>query len=504
MSNPSDLDPDVDPNDIVVENATNVDSGDEEDYPPTRGVLTPLIDGRAAYKEMFKRIQEAQNYIYLSSWHLRADTVLIGENGSATIAKLLQAAAKRGVEVRILLTYLLCAKLPLPGVTKPVGFCDARKATSVKSDFENLNKKKKIQLVVAYHPEKVSYNDRDYHIGCYHEKFMVVDGKFGFCGGLEFTVGYSFADPTHKTSNRHDVHAMLEGPIVQQLETHFVQRWKEEKPDPVAELAAPVAHFDATKNSMALQLSITKQEADQYDIRERYQRAVKDATKYIYIENQYFRDEDFTDTLIAQLDNESDLRIIVVLPLTPEEVKKGQTPDPLNDHALFLQHREIEKLRAASADRVGIYSLMRTAKNDIYVHAKLMIIDDAWATIGSANINQRSFGLDGEVNVIMRDDAAAKALRLALWGEHFKIDDSNRARADLANATGFVTWWNELAAKRTADIQAHGKSDSRVTIHTPQPGHELDFGAMGVPWYKRLILPNPDQYTGDFTPLATG
>jgi hypothetical protein len=93
---------------------------------------------------------------------------------------------------------------------------------------------------------------------------------------------------------------------------------------------------------------------------------------------------------------------------------------------------------------------------------------------------------------------------LALWGEHFTIDDSNRARAGIASATGFVTWWNELAAKRLTDIAAHGKSDSRVAIHVPEPGAELDFAAMGIPWYKRLFLPNPDQYTGDFSPVAIG
>ncbi len=503
MSTPTDLNPDVDPNEVVVKDASNVDAGEAEDYPATRGLVTPLIDGRAAFKEMRKRIKGAQHYIYISSWHLRADTVLIGDDGKDTIASLLKGAAARGVDVRILITYLLCAKLPLPGVTKPVGFCDARKAPSVKSDFENLNTKK-IKAVVAYHPETISYESRDYHIGCYHEKFMVVDGVYGFCGGLEFTIGYTSADPTHKSSNRHDVHASLEGPIVQQLETHFVQRWKEEKPAAVDELPAPAAHYDTSKTAMAVQLMITKSAASQYDIRDKYREVVSKAKQYIYIENQYFRDADLTDALISQLNDEPDLRVIIVLPLSPEEVKPGVTPDPLNDHAVFLQHREIVKLRAAAPTQVGIYSLMRTAKRDIYVHAKVMIIDDKWATIGSANINQRSFGLDGEVNVIMLDVAAAAALRLALWGEHFKIDSGNRSRADLSNAKDFVNWWNELVVKRTNDVQAHGWSDSRLVTHTPLEGHELDFGAMGVPWYKRLFLPNPDQYTGDFAPLAIG
>jgi phospholipase D1/2 len=500
MSLPTDLSPDVDPTEVVVTSASNVDSGDKEVYPPTRGLSTPLIDGRAAYKEMYKRITEAKRYIYLSAWHLRAETVVFSDGEKSTIERLLKAAAKRGVEVRILVSYLLCAKLPLPGVTKPVGFCDARKATSVKSYFESLNKER-IKAVVAYHSDEISYQDRTYHVGCFHEKFMIVDGQYGFCGGLEFTNGYTFSDPNHELprSNRHDVHSLLEGPIVQQLETHFVQRWKEEKPNDYAELPAPTANYDATKTSMALQLAITKWDADQWDIRDIYEDGVLKAKRYIYIENQYFRDARFTNALIYQLNSEADLRIILVLPLKPEEAS-----DPITDHAVFLQHNEIERLRAEAPNRVGVYSLMRTAKMDIYVHAKVMIIDDCWATIGSANINSRSFSLDGEVNVVIRDDAVPLALRLALWGEHFKIDDTNRPRAELGASTGFVDWWNELAAKRTADIAARGKSDSRVTIHTPLPGKEIDLGALGVPWYMRLILPDVDEFTGDFGPLTVG
>ena len=56
----------------------------------------------------------------------------------------------------------------------------------------------------------------------------------------------------------------------------------------------------------------------------------------------------------------------------------------------------------------------------MYVHAKIGIVDDAWMTVGSANLNEHSLFNDTEVNVVVRDEAFVRAARLRLWEEHLE------------------------------------------------------------------------------------
>ena len=56
----------------------------------------------------------------------------------------------------------------------------------------------------------------------------------------------------------------------------------------------------------------------------------------------------------------------------------------------------------------------------MYVHAKIGIVDDAWLTVGSANLNEHSLFNDTEVNVVVRDKAFIRAARLRLWEEHLE------------------------------------------------------------------------------------
>src|SRR5205823_228217 len=70
---------------------------------------------------------------------------------------------------------------------------------------------------------------------------------------------------------------------------------------------------------------------------------------------------------------------------------------------------------------------------DIYVHAKAALVDDAWATVGSTNVANRSFYADTELNASLWDEGTARALRVALFGEHLDVDTAALdARAALA------------------------------------------------------------------------
>jgi phosphatidylserine/phosphatidylglycerophosphate/cardiolipin synthase-like enzyme len=85
------------------------------------------------------------------------------------------------------------------------------------------------------------------------------------------------------------------------------------------------------------------------------------------------------------------------------------------------------ELIEADADRgrllaCTLYSRSGALADPIYVHAKIAIVDDAWLTIGSANLNEHSLFNDTEMNIVVHDRPLATGTRLQLWSEHLELD----------------------------------------------------------------------------------
>jgi hypothetical protein len=128
---------------------------------------------------------------------------------------------------------------------------------------------------------------------------------------------------------------------------------------------------------------------------------------------------------------------------------------------IFHQRQMILRLRAAAPDdnTFQVYYLHQPVGNrTIYVHSKIMIVDDIWATIGSANLNRRGLCFDAELNITVVDTEVsdgrrrfARDLRLALWREHLGLQDADMIHIQdpIAGAAEWVT--------RTVSNQAHIK-----------------------------------------------
>jgi len=90
---------------------------------------------------------------------------------------------------------------------------------------------------------------------------------------------------------------------------------------------------------------------------------------------------------------------------------------------------------AAAAGRLRFFTLATSGRETdgdihyrpIYVHAKVSIVDDRWATAGSANLNSRGMSHDAELNVAVLDDDFARGLRQSLWAEHLGLRDDTHA-----------------------------------------------------------------------------
>lgn len=488
------ISPSFDPNGIKVQ--TPSVKGFYEIYPATRGQVTPLIDAPSTFKKMFEIMMAASRYIYISAWYLQTDALINGISSPPAFKALLKSiiAKNKSLQIKILISYL-------PSMIFP----DAKSAVSFQKEMLALNppgrKLKPVNVQIFEHPFYRTLNRKKMPLGTSHDKLMIVDGRYAFCGGIEFTKEYN--KPTH----RHDIHSFIEGPVVSHFEQHFVTHWMEARvnanpkdPMDAGDLTISPSSYDAKKIAHAVQVAITKSGDGplnytplQQDIFESYKASIAEASKYIYIENQYFRDLDLATIIWNRINKVPDLRVIIVLPHSAEEKPKDSKALALTEHAVFIQRRTIDYLRTRDPvqKNVGFFSLQKSKTSLTYVHAKIMIIDDKWFTIGSANVNPRSFYLDSETNICVLDKTAASDFRFDLWKEHFgnpgKPAKDISKKTDITNASKFLDMWKAEAVENAKRISRGNAMSSQIVQHDPASGKERP-SSFGEPNIDRLVM----------------
>lgn len=130
---------------------------------------------------------------------------------------------------------------------------------------------------------------------------------------------------------------------------------------------------------------------------EAFQKVISEAQNYIYIENQYFCSEAITDMLVAKLQEKSGPQITIILPKKSSNWFVHLTLDKLSAKN-FLTLKKADRY-----NRLKIY--YPTSENTpIYVHSKVLITDDKYLLVGSANTAARSFQKDAELGLLITDD----------------------------------------------------------------------------------------------------
>jgi len=174
-----------------------------------------------------------------------------------------------------------------------------------------------------------------------------------------------------------------------------------------------------------------------------YRKALARAERLVYVEDQFLWGTTVADAFADALRRAPGLHLVAVLPRYPDS--EGGLQEPAKDAA----HAEaVEVLREAGGERVHLFDLENAVGTPIYVHAKVCLIDDTWAAVGSANLNKRSWTHDSELTAavvtVPGDDgdgappgSFARRLRLQLWAEHLgrahdHVDDLTDPVADLA------------------------------------------------------------------------
>ena len=151
-----------------------------------------------------------------------------------------------------------------------------------------------------------------------------------------------------------------------------------------------------------------------FRILESYTRALRSARKFVYLESQFLWSAQVVEILADKLREPpgDDFRVVLLLPAKPNngaDTTRGQLgvlAGADNGAGRFLA----TTISARSGGLTG----------PLYVHAKIAIVDDAWLTVGSANLNEHSFFNDTEMNVVTCDRTVARETRLRLWAEHLE------------------------------------------------------------------------------------
>ena len=426
----------------------------------TRGnAVVARIDGMAYMAALQGALETCDAELLIAGWRVSGQLRLNprspdGAKAGQTFAEAVTAAAKRGAQVKALLWNPPGFEAG-PGPLKQAGPADnmgfARGILAAGGD--------------AILDSRLPPNPLSSH----HQKFIVATSKdpkqtVAFIGGIDVcddrwdTPAHDIDGPwvaAGRLAGWHDVQAQVQGPAVAQLWQAFRTRWNDPRPPnhhPLCEEfrgrtrmhdAAPGSDASqaGTPATMAVQVHQTlpagvfpeKGGAGETTIAQAHAQAIDRAEHYIYIEDQYVWPCALVDGVEAAL--RRGVHVLMV-------VARDDTPPipPLAHISNRLRHEVVERLRKAGDERFQIFHIERVqgklAGQQIYVHAKLMIVDDCYISIGSANFNGRSLTNDTEIEIGIVDEQTmpitiagvpeqnvcrfAHELRKSLWAEHFQ------------------------------------------------------------------------------------
>jgi phosphatidylserine/phosphatidylglycerophosphate/cardiolipin synthase-like enzyme len=196
----------------------------------------------------------------------------------------------------------------------------------------------------------------------------------------------------------------------------------------------------------------------EWSILESYLRALRSAERFVYLESQFLWSPELTFVLADKLRRppSDDFRVIALLPARPN----NGADDSRGQVGLLI---DADKDSGDDTCRFLACTLYQPGPGGkpVYVHSKAAVVDDAWLTIGSANLNEHSLFNDTEANVVVRDPTLAREVRLRLWEEHL---ERPREEIDGDPARVFDERWKPLAEDRLEQRKRQGWADGKLTL----------------------------------------
>lgn len=333
-----------------------------------------LFDGPATMREMMAAARAATSSINLESYIFDQDEI------GTQFADLLIQKQHDGVQVNVMVDAV--------GVLAvPPAFFERMRAAGIRVVIFN-------PVNPAKAKGKWEVNNRD------HRKLMIVDGRIAFTGGINISSTYANSSLFRSKYKKakvdgdkvgwRDTHIKIEGPAVAALQYSFVNLWIDQSGSELTQ--ADYFPALAPVGDKILRVLATNPDGD-FEIYKSLLVAIGESKKSVHITSAYFvPDQQIVDALVAAAKRGVDVKL--VLP-------------GVSDHGMirYAGQAFYEQLLAGG---VKIFELQIAV-----LHAKTAVIDGAWATIGSSNIDRRSFIHNYELNVVVIDPAFGRDMESA-------------------------------------------------------------------------------------------
>ena len=313
-------------------------------------------EGSPKFDALLRDIQSAKQFIHLQYYIVRYDDL------SKRLMNALAEKARQGVEVRFLIDGMGCVLTP-KRLFKPF----------VKAGG---------QLAVFLSPRFMRLNFRN------HRKLAVIDGCIGYIGGLN--IGNEYLGRSKRFGYWRDCHLRIEGESVHRLTLRFMMDWNfaSKQTMPFSERYFPNADVpDATAD---VQIVSSGPDTRWPSIQHGYTKMISQAVRAVYIQTPYFvPDDSVLEAIRAAALSGVDVRIVI--PAHP-------------DHP-FVYWAGLSYFGALLDAGVKCYQYERG-----FVHSKMIVVDSALASVGTANLDVRSFKLNFEVNAFIACEKTSRAL----------------------------------------------------------------------------------------------
>jgi cardiolipin synthase A/B len=349
-----------------------------------------LRNGDQIFPAMVESIESAQHNIDFSTYIYWTGGPTIAAFGDALVQR-----ASAGVEVSILLDAV---------------------GSAVKIDRKIVQRLRDAGAMVEWFrpPRWYTLNKANNRL---HRRLLIIDGSVGFTGGVG--VGEEWTGDAQDPDHWRETHVRVQGPAVRDLVGGFQENWAEATQRILTGSHLP--DIPGVDDGIDVQVTRSSATKGSTDIEELYYSAIAGARRRLWVTTAFFVPPDaFVDALCASAERGVDVRILVNGPHIDKEVLRRTA------------QRSYDRLLQCG---VRIFEYQRTM-----LHAKTLMVDGAWASIGSNNFTNRSMAVNSELAFSLSDERIVTELE-----EHFQEDLQASQEFDLKS------WRNRPLRKRAVE-----------------------------------------------------
>lgn len=316
------------------------------------------VNGEDKFKQLIEDIKNAKKYIHIEYYIFKSD--ILGK----TIIDELTKKAKSGLEVRLLVDSMGSRKLTKKALKEYIA-AGGKFSIFFPGILPHLN-------------TRINYRN--------HRKIVVIDGIFGYVGG--FNVGKEYINKDPEIGFWRDTHVRIQGEAVDYLNERFFLDWCHASKEDIEYYENYSEEFSEDFGDVGMQIVTSGPDHKEEYIRNAYLKLINNAKRSLYLETPYFvPDGPILESLKISALSGVDVKIII--PGKP-------------DH-FFMKWAASSYIGELLEAGIKVYSYEKG-----FIHSKTIIADGTVMSIGTANMDIRSFKLNFEVNAFIYDDRIAK------------------------------------------------------------------------------------------------